>query len=515
MKRADVAFQAAMEDFRAGMLDDAERKLTQILTSDPAHANTLHLLGVVAARTGQLDVAEDLIRRAIRFNPDVPIYHVNLGSVFRDQRLAIQALASYRSAVRIDPRCYDAHLGMGVVLTEQGDYSQGIESLEVARRLNPGSTQVLYNLALAFAGGARLAEAKAAYEQVLQREPRHFGACHNLALMATKAGEIDQAVSLFGRALELKNDAKAHAGLACALWEKGQVDDAISSYREALRLNPESSALHLGLGLMLRKAKRFEEGLAELSRAVELDGRSSEANFSLGNAFRSLGRFDEAMAAYRRAIELDGNYAGAYTNLANILRDQGQIDEALSAYQQAVRCEPGNPTFHSNLLYNINFHPDFGAAEILAAHREWDRRHAGHAHHLARPHLNRPDPERKLRIGYVSPDFRLHPLGLSMLQLLATHDRKVVEIYCYSAVDAQDAITDRLRPSADVWQDIRTLNDESAAELIRQDEIDILVDLALHTNGNRLKIFALKPAPIQMTMLGPRRQRDCLRWTTG
>ena len=182
----------------------------------------------------------------------------------------------------------------------------------------------------------------------------------------------------------------------------------------------------------------------------------------------------------------------------------GRMEEALVAYRRAVELCPESPSFHSNLADALHFHPDADTDPHLlsAAHQDWYERHAAPLARFIRPHANDPDPERRLRVGYVSADFRNHVVGRNLLPLMREHDHRPMEIFCYSQVARPDAFTDRFASYADSWRNIGRVEDEQAAELIRSDGIDILVDFSLHMGGNRLLLFARKPAPVQATFAG-------------
>ena len=194
--------------------------------------------------------------------------------------------------------------------------------------------------------------------------------------------------------------------------------------------------------------------------------------------------------------------AEVYNNLGNALKDKGQLDEAIAAFRQAIALKPNYPEAHSNLLLGLHYHPDSSASSLREESVRWDRQHAEPLRRFLPPHANDRNPDRRLRVGYVSPDFREHVAGKALLPLLASHDHQALEIFCYAQVPVADAMTGRMARQADVWRSIVGLSDGRVAELIREDRIDILVDLGGHTNNNRLLVFARKPAPVQVTWLG-------------
>jgi predicted O-linked N-acetylglucosamine transferase (SPINDLY family) len=286
------------------------------------------------------------------------------------------------------------------------------------------------------------------------------------------------------------------------LRDEGRFDDAIAACRRAIELKPDYPEACNNLGNALNDSGRFDEAIASYRQAIQLKGDHPEVHNNLGIALRGTGRLDEAVASYRRAIELKPDYPEAHNNLGNALKEMGQLDEAIAAYRRATVLRPKLSDAHSNLLSTLNYHPGWDPATIFEEHRRWHYRYAEPLQRFIQPHRNERSPDRRLRIGYVSPDFRKHPVGHFLLPLLMRHDHKHCEIFCYAQVRASDVLTEQLRTHADHWHSLTGLQDGPAAELIRQHQIDILVDLSGHTAHNRLMFFAHKPAPVQVTFLG-------------
>ena len=184
------------------------------------------------------------------------------------------------------------------------------------------------------------------------------------------------------------------------------------------------------------------------------------------------------------------------------MKDAGRLDEAIESFDRAIALRPDDPASHSNRIYTLYYHSDWTAEKILQEHRRWNQQHAGKLASSAVPHTNDRSPDRPLRIGYISPNFCDHCQALFLTPLLSQHDRKVVEVFCYSDVAVEDTVTQKLRQLAHEWRDTAGLSDERLAELVRSDRIDILVDLSLHMARHRLLVFARKPAPVQVSWLG-------------
>jgi predicted O-linked N-acetylglucosamine transferase (SPINDLY family) len=282
----------------------------------------------------------------------------------------------------------------------------------------------------------------------------------------------------------------------------GRVAEAERIYRRVLAQHPQyPDALHL-LGVLAAQTGQLEPGVELIRRAVQLQPSFAEAHNSLGNALTGIGQLDEAIASYQEAIRLKPDYADAHCNLGSAFKSTGRLDEAVTSYRQAIRLKPDYAEAHSNLVFSLNYLPDIDAEAIFAEHQAWADRHARPLAAEIITHSNDRSPEKRLRIGYVSADFRRHSVSYFLTALLEHHNRRNLEIFCYSGVGRPDDMTERMKHSGDIWRNIVSLSDEEAAKLIRSDGIDILVDLSGHTARHRLCVFARKPAPIQVTYLG-------------
>jgi predicted O-linked N-acetylglucosamine transferase (SPINDLY family) len=313
---------------------------------------------------------------------------------------------------------------------------------------------------------------------------------------------LAESAAAFRAAIALRgNYPQAHCGLANAMREMGQLDDALTACRAAIRLSPRSGAAHTVLGNVLADQGKPAEALAAFDEAIRCEPGLVVAHYNRGNALWALGRLDEAVAAYGDALRIDPRMVLAHCNLGNVLKDQGELDRAVACFDRAIALQPNNPILRSNRIYTLHFHPGYGPAALLAEQRAWDERHGRPLAGERGAHANTPEPGRRLRVGYVSPNLRWHPVGRFVLTLLEHHDHATVEVFCYSDVRETDDVTARFRAASDVWRETARLGDAELAEQIRADRIDVLVDLTMHMGRNRLPVFARKPAPVQMTYM--------------
>jgi predicted O-linked N-acetylglucosamine transferase (SPINDLY family) len=284
--------------------------------------------------------------------------------------------------------------------------------------------------------------------------------------------------------------------------QAGRLADAIELLRQITELQPTNVSALNNLGVCYRQFGHSDAAIEQFRRALAVAPDRPHVWNNLGNALRGQGRLDDASSAYEHALAIEPENAEALCNLGTCLKDAGRIDDAITYYRRSLQVAP-SMSVHSNLLYAMYFQEGNNPVELLREHRAWAERYAAPLRAHWPPHPSDHKNDRRLRIGYVSPDLRLHPVGRFMLPLLKHHDRERVEVYCYSTSRVvDDEYARRLQSHAEVWRSAGSLGDDELVSQIRADRIDILVDLSLHMAGNRLRAFARRPAPVQVTYLG-------------
>ena len=260
--------------------------------------------------------------------------------------------------------------------------------------------------------------------------------------------------------------------------DQNKLDEAAAAFRDAIRLKPDMAVAYGDLANVLSEQRRLAEAVALYRQAIRIDPDFAEAHFNLGNALRDQDRFDEAVAAFREAIRIKPDLAVAYDGLATALYGQEKFDEAAAAHRQAADLKLDfDEAAGSTFLFGLNYSAGFLSAALLTAHRAWDERHGRLLSHPV-AHVNDRGVARRLKVGYVSPDFRQHSVAYFLEPLLRNHDRTAVEVFCYAEVGARDAVTERFKQLAGHWVATVGMPDAALAERIRRDGIDILVDLA-------------------------------------
>ncbi|MGE3271976.1 MAG: tetratricopeptide repeat protein [Chloroflexota bacterium] len=510
----------AVEHHQRGQLADAERLYRKVLNQSPNQPDALHLLGVLALQNGRPADAVTRIQRAIAARPDNAAYQSNLGVALQALGKLKEARASLERAVGLDAQHVDALFNLGVTL-------QALELLE---------------------------EAAGRYRQVLALMPGHAGALRNLGNTLRALGQYAEAVEAYRLALALlPSDSSLLGSLGASLADLGQLDEAIAVLEQAVQQAPADADAWMNLGIARHKALRYGDAIAAYERALALRPDHAETWQSIGRAFSGSQRLADAVDAQQQALSLvraqAGNPAAAglpnletrlsvmrdlvsalfvaerrveasavlreiielapedavsWSNLGVTLSLSGDVDAAAAAFERSTTLDPTRPDVLSNLILTLDMLPSTTPEQAFRLRRQWNERHALPLAASRRPHTNDRDPDRRLRVGYVSRDFRRHSAAATFMTTLEAHDPAAVEVFCYASHPAanSDDYTRRFEAAASTWSMVHDLSDHELAEQIRADQIDILVDLSAHSGVNRMMVFAEKPAPVQVTAWG-------------
>lgn len=504
---------------------------------DRRNPEYLNILGIACGACGRPEDAVASFRRALRERPAYAEAHCNLGIALRRVGRFDEAAGALRRAVALAPESVDARINLGKALLEGGDPEAARACLEEATALFPASAAAHDTLGIALQAGGRLDDAIGAFRAAVAIEPRAADAHNNLGMALRRKGRDAEAVASFRDALALEPDNTLVANnLGLALLALGRLDEARECLQAAVAAQPGFADAHANLGLVLKQQGRLGDAEAALSVARALQPHSADVLTNLGTVLEAQGRPAEALALYEQARAADPAHAGALANSGLALLAEGRVQEALERLELGARLRPESASAannlagayrmqgdmaravewcraalaidadfgpaHSNLLACLNFLPDTSTAEILAAHRRFGARLEAALRPHWRAHDNSREPDRRLRIGYVSGDFREHAMAFSIAPVLARHDAGAFEVICYANNAREDDVTARLRQYAHAWHRVAGMSDADMAALVRSHGIDILVDLSGHTALNRLPAFARKPAPVQAAWLG-------------
>ncbi|MEZ5278015.1 MAG: tetratricopeptide repeat protein [Opitutaceae bacterium] len=433
----------------------------------------------------------------------------------RIQRLLHDALANHKAgrsdmardgyaAVRkAAPRNFDGYHLAGILELGQGRMDEAERLLRRAHRLDRQSTACEKKLAIVLLAKNNPVEAEKHLRAVLTRDRGDLEALTRLGEALRLQGRAGEAVSILRESAALHPDsAEVQNNLGLALKDSGSYEEAAACFRRSSDLNPKADAPHNNLGIVLKETGDLDRAIACYWKALELNPRSHLALNNLGNALKEKGDFLKAKTAFEKAIEITPTYAVAHNNLGTVFNELGDAASALAAFERAILLRPGYHHALSNRLLTLNYGGTLDGRSLIEEHLEVGRQFEAPFARGRRPHPNPRDPDRRLRIGYVSGDFRDHPVARFIEPVLSRHDRTQFEVFAYSNHRLEDGISADLKSVVDHWIPVWALNDEAMADRIRGDGIDILVDLSGHTAHNRLLVFARKPAPIQVSMIG-------------
>ncbi|MGD1277904.1 MAG: tetratricopeptide repeat protein, partial [Tepidisphaeraceae bacterium] len=413
-----------------------------------------------------------------------------------------EAAEAFRRVLALKADHFEAWNNLGTVLKAMEKFDDAIVAYRRALALRSDVAAIHSNLANAIAASGQWADAIVEFRQALSLEPANWAVMLALGTALQASGDLNEAIGTYRQILALRPDSgEASARLADALRLAGQLDEACMACRQAVALMPDSPAAHNTMGLIYHDQGRMEEAVAEYHQALKLKPDDANAFYNLGNVLLVMGRLENAAAAFGQAISHRPDFFMAHTNLGNAAKDLGQLDQAIDCYRKAITLKPSFEQVHSSLIYTLHFHQDYDAQAILREHRIWNQTHAQPLQQHVQPHTNDRSPDRRLKIGYVSPDFRDHCQCFFTDPLLSRHDKRQFEIFCYSGVLLEDAVTKRLRGYADHWHSTVSLSDEKLADAIRADGIDVLVDLTMHMTRSRILAFVYRPAPVQVSWL--------------
>lgn len=518
-----------------GRLNEAISTLGRALELAPGHALARFNLAVALGNARHWEQARPHLEEYVRLKPDDPGGQHQLGLTLSELGRAAEAVPYFCRTIELKPDAAEAYNNLGNAMQAIGQARESIRFYEEALCLRPGYADAVTNLGAAHQALGNLELARSCYDEALRLAPGMVQARGNIANLLAAERRHAEAIEIFESIVaETPGSAETWNNLGNSLQELGRFEEAMRAYARALEVNPSYYLVHNNVGNTLRRQGRYEEAVAEYGRALAAKPDFVEALNNQAVALADLGRAAEAVELYERAHRLKPDYVDPLINLGNIYRDrahpeqaielfrratitapsnpfgwnnlgcalsdQGEVREALGCFRRSLGLLTDNPHAHSNLLLNLHYTGDDGAGAIAEAHRQYGLRFS---RARATPHRNTVDPERRLRIGYVSADFRRHSVAFFLEPVIERHARMNFEVYCYSDVGRPDRITERFQALAGAgWRDIRGYNDGRFAGLVEADGIDILVDLGGHTANSRLASFAGRPAPVQVAYLG-------------
>ncbi len=494
-------FRLAVIAIQQGRYPDAIAGLTRALDIEPANRRYREAIGQAYALAHRHAEAATIYRALLDEDAADPDHWFGLASALQAQGAHRDAAQAWDGVTQRDPQRADAYNNLGICRQLLGDPARAQQAYERALAAQPGNVEALVNLGTLMRSQGQRAQALALLREAVAVAPDSTAALVNLGALLLDEGNPQEAANVLERALKIApNFAHAAYNYGNALNALGQRGEAQAQYRHALSIDPSHAEAANNLGNVCRELGEHKAAMDAFETAIRVRPDFVDAWNNAANLERALGHQDRACALLRKALELAPEHSPTLNNLGNVLKDRGELDEGVACFQRAVKSDPDNLTAHSNLLYALSFQSSTPDA-ILEEARRWSAQHEMPLRAQRFSHVPAGVQERRLKIGYVSADFREHCQALFMMPLLSNHDKTRFEIHAYSSVVRPDEVTARLAGYVDVWHDVRHLGDAALAQQIYADGIDILVDLTMHMADGRPLLFARKPAPVQVAWL--------------
>jgi protein O-GlcNAc transferase len=550
-----------------GQMDDAIDSYEKALVIKPNYVEALYSISLVLQHLGRIESMVDHLEKALTLKPDFAEAHNNLGIALKSLGQLDAAVISYQKAIAIKPDYAEAHNNLGNVFKDLGQLDDAVQSFQKALAINPNYPTLHNNLGIAFKELGQLDKAVKCYKKALIINPDFHDSHNNLGVVFNELGQKDEAVKSFKRAIAINpNYAEAYNNLGTALKDLGQLDDAILAYEKALSINPDYTDSYNNLGIVLKKLGRLDDALDSYEKALRINPGDADTHNNLGIVLGELERLDEAAQSYEKALALNPDYAEAYNNLAiifmklgrlddayksnekalilktefaegyavqgRILTELGKLDDALVSYDRVEVINPclaynlgailntkmrlcqwdNLPSLLSKLTKKINNNekvivpfdllgliddPELqGKASEIYANEEFPKNDS-------LPNIGLYPKHKKIRVGYFSADFKLHPVATLTAELYEIHDRDHFEIHAFSfGPDTKDEMNLRIKEGVDHFHDVRLMSNKEITVFARSFEIDIAVDLGGYTADSRTGIFAMSVAPIQASYIG-------------
>ena len=499
-----ILFARAQQLHVGGNLADAQAEYNKILKKRPNHFDAWHMLGLCEHQSGHHDAAVRLLKRALLLDPQSAAAHSDLGMALKALQRQAEAMACFDRAIALKPDFADACYNKSNLLMELGRFAEAVAGFDMTISINPDHVSAWNNRGNALLPLGQCEQAIASYSRALTLKPTHVGAMINRGTTHLQLKQEQQAVNDFDRALTLDPDETVGwTNRGEALRVLRRMEEASASCDKALSINPNHAPAWLVRACIMTDFGLETEALDACMRALEINPNFSEALTKLGECLARQGDVEAAVSCFDRALEIKADDEITLTKLGECLARQNDAEAAVSCFDRALAIKPDEEITLSSRIFAMDFVPSGDFTSHQAARSLWwDRIGAKIAAEHPPQHHNEFNPNRRIVLGYVSADFRRHSAAYAFRPVLQNHDRSQFEVICYSCAPVEDTVTASFQQLADRWRDVGLWSDDQLADCIRSDKVDILIDLSGHTDGNRLRAFARKPAPIQVTAWG-------------
>ncbi|RYR38799.1 hypothetical protein Ahy_A09g043986 isoform C [Arachis hypogaea] len=506
---ADAWSNLASAYMRKGRLTEAAQCCRQALAINPLMVDAHSNLGNLMKAQGLVQDAYSCYLEALRIQPTFAIAWSNLAGLFMESGDLNRALQYYKEAVKLKPSFPDAYLNLGNVYKALGMPQEAIACYQQALQARPNYGMAYGNLASIFYEQGQLDMAILHYKQAVACDPRFLEAYNNLGNALKDVGRVEEAIQCYNQCLQLQpNHPQALTNLGNIYMEWNMVSAAAQYYKATLSVTTGLSAPYNNLAIIYKQQGSYADAISCYNEVLRIDPLAADGLVNRGNTYKEIGRVSEAIQDYIRAIAVRPTMAEAHANLASAYKDSGHVEAAIKSYRQALILRQDFPEATCNLLHTLQ-------CVCSWEDRDQIRKYAAHcslvASRLALPPFNHPAPipikreggYERLRIGYVSSDFGNHPLSHLMGSVFGMHNRKNVEVFCY-ALSPNDGTEwrQRIQSEAEHFLDVSAMSSDMIAKMINESKIQVLVNLNGYTKGARNEIFAMQPAPIQVSYMG-------------
>ncbi|TYI98768.1 hypothetical protein E1A91_D01G239700v1 [Gossypium mustelinum] len=498
----------------------AFESFAEAIKLDPQNACALTHCGILYKDEGRLVDAAESYQKALKADASykpaaecLAIVLTDLGTSLKLAGNTQEGIQKYYEALKIDPHYAPAYYNLGVVYSEMMQYDTALSCYEKAALERPMYAEAYCNMGVIYKNRGDLESAIACYERCLAVSPNFEIAKNNMAIALTDLGtkvklegDINQGVAYYKKALYYNwHYADAMYNLGVAYGEMLKFDMAVVFYELAFHFNPHCAEACNNLGVIYKDRDNLDKAVECYQLALSIKPNFSQSLNNLGVVYTVQGKMDAAASMIEKAIIANPTYAEAYNNLGVLYRDAGNITMAVTAYEQCLKIDPDSRNAGQNRLLAMNYINEGDDDKLFEAHRDWGRRFM-RLYPQYDSWDNPKDPERPLVIGYISPDYFTHSVSYFIEAPLIYHDYGKYQVVVYSAVVKADAKTNRFRErvvkKGGLWRDIYGIDEKKVASMIRDDKIDILVELTGHTANNKLGTMACRPAPVQVTWIG-------------
>ncbi|KAB2046403.1 hypothetical protein ES319_D01G231900v1 [Gossypium barbadense] len=498
----------------------AFESFAEAIKLDPQNACALTHCGILYKDEGRLVDAAESYQKALKADASykpaaecLAIVLTDLGTSLKLAGNTQEGIQKYYEALKIDPHYAPAYYNLGVVYSEMMQYDTALSCYEKAALERPMYAEAYCNMGVIYKNRGDLESAIACYERCLAVSPNFEIAKNNTAIALTDLGtkvklegDINQGVAYYKKALYYNwHYADAMYNLGVAYGEMLKFDMAVVFYELAFHFNPHCAEACNNLGVIYKDRDNLDKAVECYQLALSIKPNFSQSLNNLGVVYTVQGKMDAAASMIEKAIIANPTYAEAYNNLGVLYRDAGNITMAVTAYEQCLKIDPDSRNAGQNRLLAMNYINEGDDDKLFEAHRDWGRRFM-RLYPQYDSWDNPKDLERPLVIGYISPDYFTHSVSYFIEAPLIYHDYGKYQVVVYSAVVKADAKTNRFRErvvkKGGLWRDIYGIDEKKVASMIRDDKIDILVELTGHTANNKLGTMACRPAPVQVTWIG-------------